>query len=236
MSEQLQIVNNVLRSVVGKYRNVNLFNVMQAYGINPESKGKMRTLTTRILADCGNEMLLSFVSNENVQVKTVKLVRGGTVEASLSMPSFKFCDIVHEEWETCWLRQLLLETVFVLFFYEWPPYQDNSIFLRAAFAWTVPSSILESGIRDCWQTVSECVKAGRIVKYIDYRGKYHTYFPRTADNPYVHVRPHAASTDSTLPLPIPDVLTGLREYPMHSFWIKRSLIEKVYKQYMEAME
>lgn len=73
----------------------------------------------------------------------------------------------------------------------------------------------------------DLLSQGLVVKYIDDNGRYFTYFPSSAENPYVHVRPHAQDRQDTLPLPVADKLTGLVQYPKHSFWLNRTYILKI---------
>lgn len=51
--------------------------------------------------------------------------------------------------------------------------------------------------------------------------------PSASDNPHVHVRPHAQNRNDTYELPVADKVTGLIQYPKHSFWINRAYILKI---------
>ena len=100
-------------------------------------------------------------------------------------------------------------------------------FLNKIVIWKMPEEILNNEIKAIWEIVRELISTGKIVKYIDENGRFHTFFPSSSDNPYIHVRPHAQSRNDTYPLPVPDIFTGLSEYPKHSFWINRSFILKI---------
>ncbi len=223
----IDIANQELNSLLSRYSDTPVSRLYVRYNINPKSKRCKQSLATAIIQNCDNPSLKQFVSSDHVWIKTAMLVRDGQLEASLSLPSFKFAEIVNETWESSQLRKMLSDTIFVLVFYEQETYKKKDVYIKKGLVWKMPQEILDGGVKECWEIVVDCVKNGKIVKYIGNDGRFHTYFPRTSDGPYVHVRPHAATSDSTLPLPVPDKLTGLQEYPMHSFWLTRSYIQKL---------
>ena len=142
----------------------------------------------------------------------------------MSFPVFQYCEIAEESWESSSLRQIFRDNIFVFAVFQ---NEGKELFLNRMKVWKMPEEVLEWGVRDVWQKMRDCVTVGRIVKYIDDNGKYFTYFPSSTENPYVHVRPHARNRNDTLPLPVPDKLTGLVEYPKHSFWLNRSYVLKI---------
>ena len=227
MDQDYKEINAELIDLLNGYKNVPVSSLLNQYNVNLASKSKLKTLAEHIVQESEKQKLKEFINRKEVALKTVNLVRGGTVEASLSLPSFDFCEIAKEKWETSSLRSILASTVFVLIFFEENTYGTKEKYIRTGFVWKMPLEVLDEGVRKSWEQVVDCVKNGRIVKYIGDDGRYHTYFPRTSDGPYVHVRPHAGSGAPPLPLPIPDRLTGLTEYKMHSFWLTRSYVEKL---------
>ncbi len=222
------LVNNELNELINQNSKEPVSFLYDRYNINPKSKRCKQSLITALIAESDKNELKAFVQQKNVWLKTVKLVRGGQVEASLSLPSFRFDEIVNESWEDSKLRELLLNTTFVLVFFDEESYaRKKNMYIKCGLIWKMPENILDNGVRHCWESVVNNLREGKIVKYIGEDGRHHTFFPRTSDGPYVHVRPHAATSDSTLPLPVPDKLTKLTEYPMHSFWLTRSYIQKL---------
>ena len=227
MMQPNEAVSRELKELLEQYKNIPVSKLLAENGINLSSKSKLKTLSEIIIQKSSKQTLKEFLKQKEVQLKTVNLVRGGTVEASLSLPSFNYIDIISETWETSELRSTLASTTFVLIFFEENAYGLKEKTIKTGFIWKMPLEILDEGVRKSWQQVVDCVRSGHIVKYIGDDGRHHTYFPRTSDGPYVHVRPHAASGAPPLPLPVPDQLTGLTEYKMHSFWLTRSYIEKL---------
>lgn len=231
LNMEIKQANQELSELLSQYVSVPVADLYIKYNVNPKSKRCKQSLATALIQQNGSDRLISFTNRKDVMVKTVKLVRGGQVEASLSLPSFRFDEIVHEKWEESSLRKMLSETIFVLIFFDEETYaKRKDIYIKKGLIWQMPKGILDSSVRKSWETVVNCLEAGKVVKYIGEDGRFHTYFPRTSDGPYVHVRPHAATSGSTLPLPVPDKLTGLTEYPMHSFWLTRSYIQKLFYQ------
>ena len=55
-------------------------------------------------------------------------------------------------------------------------------------------------------------------------------FPKSAANPYIHIRPHGGNRDDMSPLPVPDVMTGMTSYTKQSFWLKKSYLKQIVKE------
>lgn len=231
LNSEIKKANQELSNLLITYADIPVSILYERYNINPRAKRCKQSLSIALIKNSNNKNLISFVENENVMVKTVQLVRDGNVEASLSLPSFRFDEIVKEQWDESSLRKLLYRTIFVLIFFEEETYaKRKNTYIKKGLIWQMPKEIIDSEVRKSWDYVVECLKAGKIVKYIGEDGRFHTYFPRTSDGLYVHVRPHAATSNSNLPLPVPDILTGLTEYQMHSFWLNRMYIQKLLYQ------
>ena len=91
----------------------------------------------------------------------------------------------------------------------------------------MPAEILDSGVKDTWIKTRDLIATGRIVNYIDKRGRKITYFPTSSETKYIHVRPHAQNANDTIPLPIEDSVTHAKEFTKHSFWLNSNFVKKI---------
>lgn len=219
----MESINQEIENLIAKYEKVSASDLLAKYKIESSAKNVHNMLTTKIIQ---NELpeLIYFIEKEKASVKTIRLDRFDGLRESMSLPTFKYCDLVKEEWNTSKLRTYFYDTPFVFFTFK----EDNkNYYLWNIAIWKMPLTILDSDVRDTWQTVKNLLLDGKIVKYIDDNNRYFTYFPASTDTAYVHVRPHAQNRNDTYPLPVPDLLTGMTSYPKHSFWLNRAYIQKI---------
>ena len=142
----------------------------------------------------------------------------------MSLSSFKYCEIVNESWEQSSLRKYFCDNMFVFVIFK---KNFNESVLESIKVWKMPNEILDSGVKDVWMMTQKLIKEGRIINFIDKRGRYITYFPSNGDTKYIHVRPHAQSLSDTFPLPVNDKLTNKSSFMKHSFWINSNFIKKI---------
>ena len=221
--ERLDAINDEIATLVEKYRDYSTTELARAFDINLDAKNMMSVLIKKLVNE-GAPNVSSHMGSEDITIKTIRLDKYGKLKESMSFPVFRYCDIIEETWETSSLRaQFKGKTyVFAVFRMAGKDFHLNKIVL-----WQMPEDILENGVKPVWQKIKACLESGSIVKYIDDNGRYFSYFPASSESPYVHVRPHAQNRDDAFPLPVADKLTGLIQYPKHSFWLNRSYVLKI---------
>ena len=221
--ELLDDINDEIATLVEKYRDYSTTELARAFDINLDAKNMMSVLIKKLINE-GAPNVSSHMDSEDITIKTIRLDKYGKLKESMSFPVFRYCDIVEETWETSSLRaQFKGKTyVFAVFRMAGKDFHLNKIVL-----WQMPEDVLENGVKPVWQKIKACLESGSIVKYIDDNGRYFSYFPASSESPYVHVRPHAQNRDDAFPLPVADKLTGLIQYPKHSFWLNRSYVLKI---------
>ena len=222
--ELLQNINSDINAIISQYREVSAEQLASNFGINMTAKNAYSALIGKLLSTSGSSAFSQLLNDENFVVKTIRLDKYGRLKESMSLPAFKYLDIVDEEWETCSLREYFLQKVFAFIVFR---ADGKELFLHDMMIWKMPSRTLETGVRPVWEKMHDLLSSGSIVKYIDDAGRYFAYFPSSTENPYVHVRPHAQSRNDTYPLPVADKLTGLVCYPKHSFWLNRAYVLKI---------
>ena len=127
----------------------------------------------------------------NISVRTVKLEAGGGMKESLSLDTFKFLDLIKEDWDGSSLHEYLEETRFLFVVFR---KGVNCAYLEGARFWSMPVSDLEGPVRECWQRTKDVIEEGvrlDIKKNAEGEIRVENNFPGSRDNPVAHVRPHA---------------------------------------------
>lgn len=217
-------INIEIDNIIKQYSNIPAHDIAKQFNVNMNSKNAYSLLSKKIIEYNNLESFLSLFEDYDFCFKSIKINRFGQLKESISLPVFKYNDIIEETWETSTLRlffqsKVLLISVFKTF--------EREEYLNKIVVWKMPTNVLEESVKLVWLRTIEALVNGTIVKYIDKNGKYFSNFPSGSENPYVHVRPHARNRQDTYPLPNPDRLTGLFQYPKHSFWINRGYVAKI---------
>ena len=198
--------------------------------LNTSAKSFYANLTKAILGIELNKEIEEFEKAE-IQVKTVRLKENNLPKEDMSFPTFKYEEIVNEDWENSDFKDIL-EHKFVFVFFQ---FQGDKLVLRKVKFWNMPySDLLE--VEKVWTKTQEIVTKGEIVKEIrtDKNGKdvRFTNFPSKKFSSISHVRPHATNALDTYPLPKKDKLTKQMEYTKHCFWLNNSYIrDEIFLKY-----
>lgn len=222
--EWMEQLNQELEDIVRQYRDTSVTKLTEILGVNIGAKNALSVLAYKMIENSGNLGLIQLLSDNDFRFKTVRLDTYGRLKESMSLPVFQYTVLANETWEDSELRDYFCQKTFAFMVFRG---ESGELLLNKIVLWKMPEYILESGVRMVWQRMKELLQRGMIVKYIDDSGRYFTYFPSSTENPYVHVRPHAQDRQDTFPLPVADRLTGLVQYPKHSFWLNRAYILKI---------
>lgn len=192
------------------------------------NKAQWVDLAYRMLGIKGNHAE-EFVKS-NIVVKTIRLETNGKISENMSLPPFKFMELIHEEWEDSDIYNYFSETKFLFVIFK---KQGNNYILHKAKLWNMPISDLEGAVHDGWQLVKDTLITG-IQFTINKNGNISNNLLKKNDNKIIHIRPHATKAAYKLhngyekgiidrdanPLPDGQWMTT------QSFWINNNYILK----------
>lgn len=185
--------------------------------LNVNAKSFYANLTKAILGIELDKEIEEFEKAEII-VKTVRLKENDLPKEDISFPTFKYEELVEENWDTSEFKEIL-EHKFLFIFFQFS--KDELVFKKAKF-WNMPyEDILQA--KKVWAKTKAIVASGDIVGKIVNKIRY-TNFPNKEFNTVAHVRPHAQNSNDTYPLPIRDRVSKLKDYTKHCFWLNSSYI------------
>ena len=187
------------------------------FELNTTAKSFYANLTKAILGIELDKEIEEFEKAEII-LKTVRLKENNLPKEDISFPSFKYEEIVNEEWDDSNFKDIL-EHKFLFVFFQ---FENEQLFLRKIKFWNMPyADVLEA--EKVWAKTKEIVSKGKIVKEVIGTTRY-TNFPNKSFNSVSHVRPHATNAADTFPLPTKDKLTKVKDYTKHCFWLNNTYV------------
>ena len=198
---------------IDAYRNYSTSELCDKFDVTFEKRPKNleALLVYRILGIKGNNAE-EFVK-ANVVVKTIRLNENNRIKESMSFPTFKFKELVKEEWETSTFGEYLSETRFLFVVYK---FDGDVLRLKGCQFWNIPYHDLEVEVRSVWEKTKEVLINGLQIE--ERNGKKYNNFPGSSQNTVCHVRPHARNAQDTYELP------DGRMYPKQCFWLNNTYI------------
>lgn len=169
-------------------------------------------LAYRILGIRGNRA--EEFEKANIVVKTIRIGSNGKIKENMSFPTFKFKELIEEEWEDSTFGNYLRETRFLFIVYQFD--KNEVLRLKGCQFWNIPYEDLEVEVKSVWEKTKSVLRDGLRVNVIN--GKNVNNFPKQSENPVSHVRPHAQNAQDTYELP------DGRVYPKQCFWLNNSYI------------
>lgn len=211
------VVDSFEEHVVGKianYKNYSIDDLCLELNVNKEKKPKNleAMLAFRMLGIKGNRA--EEFEKANIVVKTIRVGKNNKIKESMSFPTFKFKELIQEEWEDSTFGNYLRETRFLFIVYK---FDENDVLrLKGCQFWNIPYDDLENEVKSVWEETKRIIKEGLEITVIN--GKKYNNFPKASSNRVSHVRPHAQNSMDTYELP------DGRQYPKQCFWLNNTYI------------
>lgn len=205
--------------------------ISQEFGVTlkKDTKQRFAQLTNVILgvdSKIKTESIEEFEKAEII-VRTIRININGKTKENISLPAFKFKELIKEDWYESKLLNRL-ERKFFFVFYQ---LTDKGLVLKKVKFWNMPYSDLQE-VKQVWENMRENINSGRIISHITEAGIRRNYLPKQSEHRICHVRPHGNDRNDTYPLPVPDKKTGLTEFTKQSFWLNGNyIVEEVYNKH-----
>jgi DNA mismatch repair protein MutH len=169
----------------------------------PNHKGFLRDLAVRILSSGGSSV--PELDKAGIEMKTIRLQQNGTPRESMSFPSFKYLEIINEEWEeSTFFEKLESKFLFIVFRED----VNGVERLDRVMYWNMPFLDRQEAQRVWADTKRRVSKDARDL-------------PKTRESWVAHVRPKARDGNDTLPTPQGTQLVK------QCFWLNASYIKSV---------
>lgn len=220
--------NEFVNTIVNKYKGMSQKELMKEFNLDSSAKNINSILISRMFNVKINLRETEEFQKANIIPKTVRIEENGSIKESISFPSFKFTEIINQNWETCYLKKELETTKYMFFVFK---KGKNDYIFKGIKLWNMPQIDIETSVMDMWKKTYNTIKSGKIVRYIK-NGKRKTNFVGISENDVCHVRPHARDAKDTFKLPVKDQLTGLTEYTKQCFWINSNYIKSIFQEYI----
>ena len=212
--------------IVNKYKGLTQTELKNLFNIESNAKNINGIIVSRMFNVSGNLSNTDEFLKANIVPRTIRIEQNGRIKESFPFPTFKYTEIINEEWEDCEFRDILETTKYMFFVFV--NNGEDYVFTDIKL-WNMPETDIETYVKEVWLNTKETVSNGNIVKEISPDGYRITNFPGMSDNPVCHVRPHAQNAADTYPLPVTDKITGLNEYTKHCFWLNNKYVENILK-------
>ena len=201
-------------NTINQYRNYTVDELCDLfYSDNekiPKSLGAL--LVYRMLEIKGNQAE-EFVK-ANIVIKTIRLKQNNKIKENMSFPTFKFKELVEEEWEDSAFGNYLRETRFLFVVYKYDV--NEKLRLKGCQFWNIPYADLEGNVKTVWEQTKKVIQNGLKIKVK--KGKLSSNLPAKSENPVCHVRPHGKNSEDRYELP------DGRTYPKQCFWLNNTYI------------
>ena len=198
---------------------------------NPMAKNRYERYIAAMLGVKGRIAQTDEFLKANIQLKTIRVNENGSITESMSFPTFKFTDLVNEEWEDSETRNLFVNTKFMFVIFQ---ERGGELFFDRIKFWNMPEALIDEYVQPVFETTKTLIQQGRIIDTISFDGngktKRKTTFPGMSFNGVCHIRPHGRDAEDTYPLPVADQTTGLTEFTKQCFWLNNSFIRTIIEE------
>lgn len=202
-----QTLEQYILNKLKPYYNQDIEFLKNKFDISYQVSNKSFTyLLAKKMLDVVNEKIEEF-EKANIKIKAIRLRPDGMPKESMSFPTFKYTEIVKEDWLDSELYETFSTTKYLFMIYQYT--DENTLIFKKAMFWNVPEQDLSTEIKRVWtETVSR-------IKNNNYDN-----LPKISESPILHVRPHAQNKNDTYPTP------DGNQVIKKCFWLNASYIKK----------
>ncbi len=150
----------------------------------------------------------------NIVVKAIRIGSNNKIKEHMSFPTFKFKELIEEDWDNSVFGNYLRDTRF--FFVIYKADENGELYVKGGQFWNIPYNDLETDVRSVWEQTKKVIREGLIINNVN--GINTNNLPKQTENRACHVRPHARNAADTYELP------DGRHYTKQCFWLNNSYI------------
>lgn len=147
--------------------------------VNRKSKSYLRDYCSLMLnSQISNPEDLDEFRKANIKIKTIRITKEGKMKESMSFPTFKFKELVQEEWEDSTLRNTFMDTKFLLCVFDEIDDKTKQYRFRKSLLWNMPESDLDTTVKEVWEdTKQKAINGIELIKQSNNKGQ--IYFQTT---------------------------------------------------------
>lgn len=208
-----QTLEQYIISKLQPYYNQDIEFLKHKFNIPYQASNKSFTyLLAKGMLEVVNEKIEEF-EKANIKIKAIRLRPDGMPKESMSFPTFKYTEIINENWLDSELYETFSTTKYLFMIYQY--LDDNTLVFKKAMFWNMPEKDLNTEIKRVWENTVEKIKNNE-----------YDNLPKISESPILHVRPHARNARDTYP-----TLDG-KQAIKKCFWLNSNYI----KQQIESEE
>ena len=219
-----------VNNVIYKYKDKTQAELMKELNVDSKAKNIFSVLINRMFHVKTNLRNTDEFLKANIIPKTVRVEENGKIKESMSLPYFRFDEIVNTSFENSNLKDQLETTKYMFFIFQ---HTRNGYVFKGIKLWNMPKEMIEKEVKKVYEKTQKIIQSGEIVHHIDSRGRWINNFPKKKDNLVCHVRPHGINAKDTFPLPVADKQMGISEFTKQSFWINNSYLKEIVKEFLD---
>lgn len=202
-----QTLEQYIISKLQPYYNQDIEFLKHKFNIPYQVSNKSFTyLLAKGMLEVVNEKIEEF-EKANIKIKAIRLRPDGMPKESMSFPTFKYIEIINENWLDSELYETFSTTKYLFMIYQY--LDDNTLVFKKAMFWNVPEKDLNTEIKRVWEETVMRIK----------QNKYDS-LPKISESTILHVRPHAQNSNDTYP-----TLDG-KNAIKKCFWLNANYIKK----------
>ena len=202
-----QTLEQYIISKLQPYYNQDIEFLKHKFNIPYQVSNKSFTyLLAKGMFEVVNEKIEEF-EKANIKIKAIRLRPDGMPKESMSFPTFKYTEIINENWLDSELYETFSTTKYLFMIYQY--LDDNTLVFKKAMFWNVPEKDLNTEIKRVWENTVEKIKNNE-----------YDNLPKISESPILHVRPHGQNKNDTYP-----TLDG-KNAIKKCFWLNANYIKK----------
>jgi DNA mismatch repair endonuclease MutH len=207
---------NKIKPYFGKSQN----ELIKEFKLNPAMKNVNERIIASILEIKGNIAATEEFKKANIIPKTIRIEYGDKkIKESMSFPTFKFTEIIKENWEDSFMYNLFSSTKFMFIIFKFD--ENGKLYLNNIKFWNMPVADIEE-VYKVWDETVRVIKEG--VKITNKNGRDFNNLPGQSFNRVSHIRPHGQNKADVYELP------NGRELTKQCFWLNNKyILEQVLK-------